>query len=105
MQVQELHDFIVDKIDDMKAQDIVTLDVRGKSSITDLMVVCTGTSNRHVASIADNVDKESKLIDYPPFGISGEDDAEWVIVDMGSVMLHVMQKETRELYQLEKLWS
>ncbi|MDX1304450.1 ribosome silencing factor [Photobacterium sp.] len=105
MQVQELHDFIVNKIDDMKAQDIVTLDVRGKSSITDLMVVCTGTSNRHVASIADNVDKESKLIDYPPFGISGEDDAEWVIVDMGSVMLHVMQQETRELYQLEKLWS
>ncbi|MGF1760566.1 ribosome silencing factor [Photobacterium sagamiensis] len=105
MQVQELHDFIVDKIDDMKAQDIVTLDVRGKSSITDLMVVCTGTSNRHVASIADNVDKESKLIDYPPFGICGEDDAEWVIVDMGSVMLHVMQEDTRELYQLEKLWS
>lgn len=105
MQVQELHDFIIDKIDDMKAQDIVTLDVRGKSTITDLMVVCTGTSNRHVTSIADNVNKASKLIDYPPFGISGEDDAEWVIVDMGSVMLHVMQEDARQLYQLEKLWS
>ncbi|MGF1688277.1 ribosome silencing factor [Photobacterium japonica] len=105
MQLQELHDFIVDKVDDIKAQDIVTLDVRGKSSITDFMVVCTGTSNRHVASIADHVNKESKLISYPPFGISGEDDSEWVIVDMGSVMLHIMQKDARDLYQLEKLWG
>ncbi|GAL08449.1 ribosome silencing factor [Photobacterium aphoticum] len=105
MQVQELHDFIVDKVDDIKAQDIVTLDVRGKSSITDFMVVCTGTSTRHVASIADHVNKESKLIDFPPFGISGEDDAEWVIVDMGSVMLHIMQEDARNLYQLEKLWG
>ena len=105
MQVQELHDFIVDKIDDLKAQDIVTLDVRGKSSITDFMVVCTGTSNRHVASIAEHVNKESKLIDFPPFGISGEEDGEWVIVDMGSVMLHIMQEDARNLYQLEKLWG
>ncbi|MBD8511718.1 ribosome silencing factor [Photobacterium sp. WH77] len=105
MQLQELHDFVIDKIDDMKALDIVTLDVRGKSSITDLMVVCTGTSNRHVASIADNVNTASKLIDFPPFGISGEEDAEWVVVDMGSVMLHIMQEDARQLYQLEKLWG
>ncbi|MGR5154440.1 ribosome silencing factor [Photobacterium swingsii] len=105
MQVQELHDFIVDKVDDIKAQDIVTIDVRGKSSITDFMVLCTGTSNRHVSSIADHVNKESKLIDFPPFGISGEDDSQWVIVDMGDVMLHIMQEDSRSLYQLEKLWS
>ncbi|WP_305464742.1 ribosome silencing factor [Photobacterium leiognathi] len=105
MQVQELHDFIVDKIDDLKAQDIVTIDVQGKSSITDVMVICTGTSNRHVCSIADHVNKESKSIDFPPFGISGEDDGEWVIVDMGNVMLHIMQEDARQMYQLEKLWS
>lgn len=105
MQVQELHDFIVDKVDDIKAQDIVTLDVRGKSSITDFMVLCTGTSNRHVASIADHVSKESKQINYPPLGISGEEDGEWVIVDMGSVILHIMQEDARNLYQLEKLWA
>nr|WP_086941195.1 ribosome silencing factor [Thaumasiovibrio occultus] len=105
MQVQELQDFIVDKADDMKAVDIVTLDVRGKSSITEVMVICTGNSNRHVASIADHVEKESKAIDYPPFGVSGADDAEWVIVDMGSVMLHIMQDSARQMYQLEKLWS
>ena len=105
MQVQELHDFIVDKIDDIKAQDIVTIDVRGKSSITDMMVICTGTSNRHVASIADHVEKETKLVDYPPLGISGEKEGLWVIVDMGNVMLHIMQEDARELYQLEKLWS
>ena len=105
MQVQELQDFIVDKIDDIKAQDIVTIDVRGKSSITDVMVICTGTSNRHVSSIADHVNKESKLIDFPPFGISGEEEGQWVIVDMGNVMLHIMQEDARQVYQLEKLWS
>lgn len=105
MQTQELHDLIVDKVDDLKAQDIVTIDVRGKSSITDFMVVCTGTSNRHVASIADHVDKETKLIDYPPFGICGAEEGRWVVVDMGNVMLHIMQEEAREIYQLEKLWG
>ncbi|EAR54773.1 hypothetical protein SKA34_20857 [Photobacterium sp. SKA34] len=105
MQVQELQDFIVDKIDDIKAQDIVTIDVRGKSSITDVMVICTGSSNRHVSSIADHVNKESKLIDFPPFGISGEEEGQWVIVDMGNVMLHIMQEDARQVYQLEKLWS
>ncbi|OEF26275.1 ribosome silencing factor [Vibrio rumoiensis] len=105
MQLNELKDFLADKADDMKAENITTLDVTGKSSITDFMIVCTGTSKRHVASIADNVAKEAKIAGLEPLGMDGEDDGEWVVVDMGSVMVHIMQAAQRELYQLEKLWG
>ncbi|CCO49162.1 putative Iojap-related protein [Vibrio nigripulchritudo SOn1] len=105
MQVQALRDFLADKADDMKAEDIVTLDVQGKSSVTDYMVICTGNSKRHVASIADHVASEAKKVGLEPLGVDGEQEGEWVVVDMGSTMVHVMQEEQRELYQLEKLWS
>ncbi|MEL7293472.1 MAG: ribosome silencing factor [Pseudomonadota bacterium] len=105
MQLEQLNDFLVDKIDDMKAQDIKTIDVQGKSSITDFMIVCTGTSKRHVSSIAEHVAKESKLAGLLPLGIDGEEQGEWVVLDMGSTIVHVMQEEQRELYQLEKLWG
>jgi len=105
LQLKELNDFLVDKVDDMKAQDIMTIDVQGKSSITDYMIVCTGTSKRHVSSIADHVAKESKLAGVEPLGIDGEEQGEWVVLDMGTTILHVMQEEQRELYQLEKLWG
>ncbi|UPQ88608.1 ribosome silencing factor [Vibrio sinaloensis] len=105
MQLEQLNDFLVDKIDDMKAQDIKTIDVQGKSSITDFMIVCTGTSKRHVSSIAEHVAKESKLAGLAPLGIDGEEQGEWVVLDMGSTIVHVMQEEQRELYQLEKLWG
>ncbi|SDH66492.1 ribosome-associated protein [Vibrio xiamenensis] len=102
---EELKDFLADKADDMKAQDIVTLDVQGKSSVTDYMIICTGTSKRHVASIAEHVATEIKHQGLEPLGIDGEKEGEWVVLDMGSAMLHVMQEEYRELYQLEKLWN
>ncbi|MGD8112454.1 ribosome silencing factor [Vibrio sp. TRT 21S02] len=102
---EELNDFLADKVDDMKAQDIVTLDVQGKSSITDYMIVCTGTSKRHVASIADHVAREAKGAGMAPLAIDGETEGEWVVVDMGTTIVHVMQEEHREMYQLEKLWS
>ncbi|EGA68027.1 hypothetical protein VISI1226_03205 [Vibrio sinaloensis DSM 21326] len=105
MQLEELNNFLIDKVDDMKAQDIKTIDVQGKSSITDYMIVCTGTSKRHVASIADHVARESKLAGIEPLGIEGENEGEWVVLDMGTTMIHVMQEEQRELYQLEKLWG
>lgn len=105
MQLEELNNFLIDKADDMKAQDIKMIDVQGKSSITDYMVVCTGTSKRHVVSIAEHVAKESKLAGIEPLGIDGEDEGEWVVVDMGTTIVHVMQEEQRELYQLEKLWG
>ncbi|WP_105900955.1 ribosome silencing factor [Vibrio gangliei] len=105
MQLNELKDFLADKADDMKAENIITLDVKGKSSVTDYMIVCTGTSKRHVASIADNVAKEAKIAGIEPLGIDGETEGEWVVVDMGSVMVHIMQEAPRDLYQLEKLWG
>ena len=89
----------------MKAENIITLDVRDKSSITDFMIVCTGTSKRHVSSIASNVSDKVKDLGLMPYGVDGEAEGEWVVVDMGDVMIHILQAEYRELYQLEKLWS
>ncbi|MGF1764785.1 ribosome silencing factor [Aliivibrio kagoshimensis] len=105
MQHQDLHSFIMDKVDDMKAENIVSLDVRGKSPLTDFLIICTGTSRRHVASIANNVAMEAKKTGIAPYGMDGEKEGEWVVLDMGDVMVHVMQEEHRDLYQLEKLWS
>jgi ribosome-associated protein len=105
LQREDLKNFLADKADDMKALNIITVDVQGKSSITDYMVICTGTSKRHVSSIAQHVAEEMKKSGIDPIGINGEKEGDWVVVDMGSSMLHVMQEEQRELYQLEKLWS
>jgi ribosome-associated protein len=105
LQAQQLCDFLADKADDMKAEQIVTLDVTGKSSITDTMIICTGTSKRHVSSIAEHITKEAKLEGIEPIGMDGEIEGEWVVVDMGDAMVHILQQEQRELYQLEKLWG
>lgn len=105
MQNRALRDFVIDKIGDLKAQDIVTIDVQGKSSITDCMIICTGTSRRHVMSIADHVMQQSHAAGLPTLGMDGENTADWIVVDLGDVMLHVMQEDSRQLYELEKLWS
>ncbi|MCK6262231.1 ribosome silencing factor [Vibrio sp. ZSDE26] len=102
---EELNEFLADKADDMKAQNITTIDVQGKSSVTDYMIICTGTSKTHVSSIAGHVANELKKSGLETLGMDGEKEGEWVVVDMGSTMLHVMQQEHRELYQLEKLWG
>lgn len=100
-----LQAFIVDKIDDIKAQNITTLDVRGKSTITDYLVICTGTSSRHVMSIADHLLEQARAAGIDTLGSEGRDTGEWIVVDLGETIVHVMQEESRELYQLEKLWS
>ena len=105
MQGQALHDFIAHKIDDLEGRGIITLDVRGKSSITDCMIICSGNSNRHVRSIADHVAAGFGHSGTECLGTEGADIGEWVEVDAGNVIVHVMQDETRALYQLEKLWS
>ena len=105
MQSAELKQFIIGKIDDLKAKDIVSFDVSNQSNITDHMVICSGTSKTHVRAIAENLIKEAKDADMQPLGIEGREGSDWVLVDMGGVILHVMQYETRDLYQLEKLWS
>ena len=105
LQGKALQDFVIDKIDDLKGQDIIALDVQGKSSITDCMIICTGTSSRHVMSIADHVVQESRTAGLLPLGVEGENVADWIVVDLGDVIVHVMQDESRRLYELEKLWG
>lgn len=102
---QQILEFVLDKIDDLKARDVQTFDVRGSSSITDYMVICSGTSKKHVQSVADHVLSEAKHSDSPALGSEGMTEGEWVLVDMGPVVLHVMQETTRDFYQLEKLWQ
>ena len=102
MQGKQLQDFVVDKLDDIKANDIVVLDVRGISDITDCAIICTGNSNRHVRSIADNLAEEIRHAGMMPFALITTAMAEWVLVDLGEVMVHIMQSDARNLYQLEK---
>lgn len=105
MQGKELQAFVIDKLEDIKGRDIVVLDVRNKSTITDCMIICSGNSNRHVRSIAEHVAEEVRHAGIVPLGIEGADEGEWVLVDLGELIVHVMQDETRNLYQLEKLWG
>jgi ribosome-associated protein len=105
LQTEQLNAFLADKADDMKAENITTIDVTGKSSVTDYMIVCTGTSKRHVSSIAHHIIEEAKKSGIDSLGVDGEVEGEWVVVDMANTMVHIMQQEHRELYQLEKLWS
>lgn len=94
-----------DAVENLKAQDVVALDVRGKSSVCDHMVICSGTSTRHVKAIADEVVRFAKRLDYQPLGVEGEQEAEWVLVDLGDVIVHVMLPRVREFYALERLWT
>ncbi|MBW3550033.1 MAG: ribosome silencing factor [Proteobacteria bacterium] len=94
-----------DAVGELKAKDVVEIDVRGKSSVTDYMVVVSGTSTRHVKSIADEVIKFAKNLDVMPLGVEGEREAEWVLVDLGDVVVHVMLPRVREFYALERLWT
>jgi ribosome-associated protein len=92
-------------VEELKARDVVEIDVRGKSSVTDFMVIASGTSTRHVKSIADEVVKFAKNLDVMPLGVEGEREAEWVLVDLGDVVVHVMLPRVREFYALERLWT
>lgn len=105
MNSEELADLIVEALEDVKAQDIVRLNVSNMTTVTDFMVVASGTSNRHVMALIENVAEKAKAAGHRPIGMEGEEGGEWVLLDLGDALVHVMLPKVREFYNLEKLWS
>lgn len=103
--LNQLKTIVIDALEDMKAKDIVVLDVKPLTSIADLMIVASGTSNRHVRSIADRLREKVREGGFKPLGTEGESDAEWVLVDLGDIIVHIFLPDSRRFYDLEKLWS
>jgi ribosome-associated protein len=105
MESEQFAQFVVAALDDLKAVNTVTLDVSGLTDMMDYLVITSGTSNRHVKSLASHVSVEAKKQGMRPMGMEGEDAGEWVLVDFGGVVVHVMLPATRDFYDLERLWT
>jgi ribosome-associated protein len=105
MESEQFAHYIVAALDDLKAVNTVTLDVRPLTDVMDFMVITSGTSNRHVKSLASHASVEAKKQGMAPMGTEGEDAGEWVLVDFGDVVVHVMLPATRDFYDLERLWT
>ncbi len=105
MQPEQLADLVVEALDDIKAFDIRAIDVRPLTTMTDFMVIATGRSDRQVRALADSVVQKAKAAGVRPLGVEGETSGEWVLIDLGDVIVHAMQADARDFYQLEKLWD
>jgi len=105
LQDEQLKAFIINQLEEMKAKEIVTIDVADISDVTDTLIICTGTSKRHVRSIAEQTALAAKNAGEVPLGVEGLEGSDWVLIDLSNVVVHVMQDETRQFYQLEKLWT
>ncbi|GGO78639.1 ribosomal silencing factor RsfS [Marinobacterium nitratireducens] len=104
MQIDQLIKVAQQALEDMKAKDVVLLDVQGKSSVTDFMLIASGTSRRHVNSIADEVVEKVKEAGLRPLGTEGQETGDWILVDLGDLVVHVMMPDARSFYDLERLW-
>jgi ribosome silencing factor RsfS/YbeB/iojap len=100
-----LKNVVADALADMKALDVKTLDVRGLTDIADYMVIASGTSDRHVRSVAQRVVEKTKEAGFRPHGVEGQQDGDWVLIDLSEMIVHVMLPRVREFYGLEKLWD
>ncbi|EKU58400.1 oligomerization domain protein [Acinetobacter sp. 1592897] len=102
--VQACLEVVHDALVDVKAKDILQLDVSSISNVADAIVIASGTSTRHVKALADNVAEEARKAGFRPIGVEGERDAEWILIDLGFVVVHVMLPTARKFYDLESLW-
>lgn len=105
MQLSKLKNVVLDALDDLKAKDVLEIDVSKQSDVTDLMIIASGSSSRQVKSLAEHVRMKAKESGVEPLGVEGEDTGEWVLVDLGDIVVHVMQDPVRKFYQLERLWQ
>ena len=105
MSSRELTELVLDALNEMKAQAVKTMDVRHLTTVTDVMIIANGRSARHVRALAEAVVERCKHAGIPPLGREGEAAGEWVLLDLADVVVHVMQPEVREFYDLEKLWD
>jgi ribosome-associated protein len=103
--LSSLKSVVVDALADMKALDVKVLDVRELTDIADFMVIASGTSDRHVRSVAQRVVEKTKEAGFRPHGVEGQQDSDWVLIDLNEMIVHVMLPRVREFYGLEKLWD
>jgi ribosome-associated protein len=101
----QLRDLVLDALEDYKATDIQQIDVSGQNPLTDVFVIASGNSTRHIKSMAENLIMKVKSVGCPPIGVEGQRQAEWVLVDLNDVIVHLMLPKTRAFYNLEKLWE
>ena len=105
MKPEELRDLAYQALDDLKGIDIATINVQSLTTITDYMLICTGRSTRHVKALADSVAMKAKAMKAPTVRLEGQHESEWILVDLGDVVVHIMLPTTRSFYSLEDLWE
>ncbi len=105
LELEELKKLVIESIEDVKGIDMRVLDVKGKTSVTDVMIIVSGNTSRQVRAIANSVIMDVKKAGNPPLGAEGEEYGEWALVDLGDIIVHVMQPSIRDFYNLEKLWG
>jgi ribosome-associated protein len=105
MQTEEIKQLVINAVEDLKAKDVTVIDVRGRTSVTDYMILATGTSKKHAQAVCDNASTEAKANGLKPLGAEGRDSSDWMLLDLGDVILHVMTEQARHFYDLERLWA
>jgi ribosome-associated protein len=104
-QQTDMKQLVIDALEDLKGNDIKCLDVRKQTDIADYMVIVSGTSSRHVGALVNNVVSEANALGIKPKGVEGQESGEWILIDLIDVVVHVMNPEAREFYDLERLWT